>query len=225
MIRWSAVLFAIACTGADPDEPATLMDHEGVTVTLRSGFTDQVETKRGSQSLVVLSNMDDACASLAWWSLREEALLKLFLADPFDEGGFLEAIANTQAVWTEQMSTARPWYTVVLLPEPEMGVEQAIAGATRSSRKDDAVFWANAYTVPAPEYDATTTTGGNSSRSFGPDGYEAASSGGEVTVTVDEEGARGRLDTRFETDALDQFEVDVPFDVPLCTEWSEALGF
>jgi hypothetical protein len=221
MYRLSSFLvLAVACgstTDSVSEAGSTLVDHEGQTITIRSGFTDTYEYEGDTLRVVVLTNMMDGCASLNWWDQREESLSDLFFSDPFDEAGFEEAIDNTGSVFADEMSTDSPWYAVLDVGVQSSDTEHELEGATPSSEWGDPVFWGWAVSMTAPTFESEQTTGGGFSRTWGPDGYEADSTGGQLTVTFDGDGARGSIDTTFETDTLAQFDILMDFDVPACS--------
>jgi hypothetical protein len=215
-----SLVCCLACTGGPTDSRSSsntplpdFTDHLGNDIQIRSGFAATYDDGGQTARYVVLTNMTDGCASLSWWLDRESELSERFLADPFDEAGFIEALDNTTAVWADEMSTATPWYVLIDVGVQNEGIEVVLPGATRSSEWGDAVFWGTALSLLAPTYSSTAD---GASRTWGSDGYEASNNAGTGAFWFQDGGAQGSLQSTFETEELAQFDVAVDFDVPAC---------
>lgn len=219
------VLSAACSSNTDDDADAdgggfgTVVDQDGDTITIKSGFVDRYQGSGGTRQYVVLTNMDDGCAALTWWAYREQQLSDLFFDDDPD---FAEAIENTGDDLASEMSTDSPWWVGIDLSVDE-GEEVEVLGARDGDDYDaGGIFWSTAIAMERPTYTSETTTGGSSLRTWGTTRYEADSFGGELNITVDDEGARGRIQAPYQTDELDTFDVDLAFDVPVCTDLLDA---
>lgn len=224
-MRWCfLVLVAAACGAGDrvdreaevPSEPSVVVDHEGVEHTLRGGFSFQWEDGTWA---VVLSDFDRACERYTWWTYRRADLLTIWF--DHDVEAMEAAIANTRAVYADEMGTLEPFTLWLSIDHAPSGETFELPGADLTSTSDDSVFWASASVDGAPEY----TWSEDGSSSWGPEsGYEAAGLGGSGTFTLSEAGAHGSFATQFRTDELEQFDVDVDFEVEACPGLVDAFA-